>query len=259
MFITEKIKPFLETSESSLVLKQAVNVREIEAAMRLRFEVFNLELNEGLQSSYRTGLDEDEYDSYCDHIIVVDTAKDKVVGTYRLLPGSRAENGTGYYSENEFEMSSFKKLPGNKLELGRACVHRDYRGFSILNLMWAGIGRYIEINGINFLFGCGSLHTINPNIVSNVYSYFKSNYLAEEKYRVYPIKKIPGFDPDSGYDRSIISRHLPPLILSYLKIGARIAGEPALDEQFGVSDFLIILDREKIIDRYKKHYLSGAL
>ena len=257
--MTKGVQPFLEKKESNLILKQAVSSSEVEAAMRLRFEVFNLELNEGLQESYLSGLDTDDYDSYCDHILVIDSSSDRIVGTYRLLPGSRVENGVGFYSENEFEMSSFKKLPGEKLELGRACVHKDYRGSTILNLMWAGIGRYIEINNVNFLFGCGSIHTVNPKIVSSIYSYFSQNYMAEDIFRVYPIKKIPGFDPGSGYDRSIISRHLPPLILSYLKIGARIAGEPALDEQFGVSDFLIILDREKIIDRYKKHYLSGAL
>ena len=123
--------------------------------MKLRFEVFNLELSEGLQSSYQTGLDMDEYDDYCDHIIVMDTTKDVVVGTYRLLPGYRAENGIGYYSESEFEMFNLRRLSGNKLELGRACVHRDYRGSAVLNLMWAGIAQYIENYDINYLFGHG--------------------------------------------------------------------------------------------------------
>ena len=95
----QKLETTIEKYESNLILKQAITEMEIEAALKLRFEVFNLELSEGLQSSYQTGLDMDEYDDYCDHIIVMDTTKDVVVGTYRLLPGYRAENGIGYYSE----------------------------------------------------------------------------------------------------------------------------------------------------------------
>lgn len=251
--ITESIK-------SRLLLKQAATDKEIESAMKLRFEVFNLELNEGLQSSYLTGIDTDQYDKSSDHIIVIDTAKDMVVGTYRLLAGSKAEKGMGFYSETEFEMSSFKKLDGEKLELGRACVHRDYRGSAVLNLMWAGIARYIERYNISYLFGCGSIHNINPYIVSSVYSFLWKNYMADERFKVTPLKKVPDFDPElTNYDKGMVTKHVPQLLFAYLRLGARICGEPAFDEQFGVSDFLIILDRSKLIDRYKKHYMSCML
>lgn len=252
-----RIAEFTESIESRLLLKQAITEKEIEAAMRLRFEVFNLELNEGLQSSYLTGLDSDEYDKLCDHIIVVDAADDKVVGTYRLLTGVKAENGIGFYSETEFEMSSFKNLEGEKLELGRACVHHDYRGSAVLNLMWAGIARYIELHNISYIFGCGSIHNINPHILSSVYSHFRKNYMVKEELKISPLKKVPDFDPEmTDYDKALITKHVPSLFLAYLRLGARICGEPAYDEQFGVSDFLILLDRSKLIDRYKKHYLS---
>lgn len=254
-----KMETTIEKYGSNLVLKQAITEKEIEAALRLRFEVFNLELSEGLQSSYQTGFDVDEYDDYCDHIIVMDAAKDIVVGTYRLLPGYKAENGIGYYSESEFEMFNLRRLSGNKLELGRACVHRDYRGSAVLNLMWAGIAQYIENYDIHYLFGCGSIHTINSNIVSSIYAYFKKNYMAEERFRVYPIKGIPGFNPNAELNKEIISKHIPALLFAYLRLGAKVAGEPAYDEQFGVADFLILLDRGKILDRYKKHYLSCAV
>jgi len=107
-----------------LVVKQASSAAEIEAAMRLRFEVFNIELNEGLQSSYQDGLDRDEYDAHCDHIIVVDGRTADVVGTYRLLLGSRADNGIGCYAETLFNLEAFRNLECEKLEIGRACIHR---------------------------------------------------------------------------------------------------------------------------------------
>lgn len=250
----ELMNDVCQKGTTNLVLKRAETSREVDAAMKLRFEVFNLELNEGLPASYLKGFDSDEYDTYCEHILVIERASEAVVGTYRLLPGSRAEKGIGYYSETEFEMSSFRRLGGEKLELGRACVHRDYRGSAVLNLMWAGIARYIEEHNISYLFGCGSVHTINPHIVSGIYAYFKNNFMADSQFRVAPLKKVPGFSPDTVYDKAVIGKHMPALLTAYLRIGARIAGEPAIDEQFGVSDFLVLLDREKLMGRYRKHY-----
>jgi L-ornithine Nalpha-acyltransferase len=96
--------------ESRLVMRKAITDEDREAVMKLRFEVFNLELNEGLQRSYVTGLDTDEIDSYCDHIMIVDASRHLVIGTYRLLLGSWAEKGIGYYAEREFEISDLKRL-----------------------------------------------------------------------------------------------------------------------------------------------------
>ncbi|MFA5354245.1 MAG: GNAT family N-acyltransferase [Thermodesulfovibrionales bacterium] len=245
-----------EKGESLLMIRQAEREDEIEKAMRLRFEVFNLELKEGLPASYLTGLDTDEYDHYCDHIIIVDTARDRVVGTYRILPGSRTEDGIGFYSEQEFEMSGIKRLPGKKIELGRACVHKDYRNSAVLGLLWAGIARYVEEHRVDHLFGCGSIHTINPLIVSGIYALLKRNYLADEACRVHPIKKVPGFRETEEYDRKAIAPHIPALLHSYLRMGAKIAGQPAWDEEFGVSDFLVLLKRKEVMEKYRRHFLS---
>src|SRR5215510_10011885 len=112
--------PLVRTS--TLEVKLATSLAEIDRAMRLRFEVFNLELQEGLRSSYDKGYDSDPYDAYCDHLIVKEIASDSVVGTYRLLRKSRAEKQIGFYSENEFDLSNLLKLPGDLLELGRSCI-----------------------------------------------------------------------------------------------------------------------------------------
>jgi putative hemolysin len=241
---------------TKFAVKYAKSSAEIESALRLRFEVFNLELNEGLESSYSIGLDRDQYDTYCDHLIITDTLNDAVIGTYRLLLGSRVENTIGYYAENEFHMSLLKKVPGEKLELGRACIHRDYRGTAVLNSMWAGIAEYIIKHEVRYIFGCGSIHTVNPNIISTIYAYLKEKFLADEKYRVFPIKIIPGFNPAAIPDKKVVSNYMPPLLSAYIRLGARIAGEPAFDEQFGVADLLIILENDKIVGRYIRHYFE---
>ena len=254
-----KTQPMIDELKSNLVLKRAETAKEIEDAMRLRFEVFNLEMNEGLQSSYFTGLDMDEYDDFCDHIIVVDAARDAVIGTYRLLLGSRADKGIGFYSETEFDMSSFKRLEGERLELGRACVHKDYRGSVVLNMMWSGIASYIEQFNIKYIFGCGSIHTVNPIIISGIYGYLKKSYLSEERFRVIPLKAVPGFNPNVDTIAENCLLYMPPLLTAYIRLGARICGEPAFDGQFGVSDVLVMLDKEKVMSRYKKRYLDSLV
>src|SRR5262245_43578840 len=111
----------------NLEVKLVSNLTELDAAMRLRFEVFNLELQEGLVSSYDRGYDTDAYDAYCDHLIVKDLSSDEVVGTYRLLRGSQAERHIGFYSENEFDLSNLKRLGEEMLELGRSCIAATHR------------------------------------------------------------------------------------------------------------------------------------
>lgn len=245
----------VEIRTDRLLVRQALSHAEIEEALQLRFEVFNIELDEGLQTSWNSGRDTDQYDALCDHMVVVDTASERIVGTYRLLPSERVEKGLGYYSETEFEMSSFRALRGAKLELGRACVHRDFRGSAALNLMWAGIARYVEYHNVQYLFGCASIHSINPRTVSAIFAYLK-RHLTPESLRVTPLKKVPGFRNVETFEKSEISGNIPPLLLAYMRLGAQVAGEPALDEQFGVSDFLVVLDRAKLTGRFNKHYFS---
>src|ERR687895_2377895 len=120
-------------------VKIASEKSEIEQAQRLRFEVFNLELNKGLKSSYTRGLDVDEFDSYCDHLLVRDLESRDVVGTYRLMRGSQAREHIGFYSEKEFDLSQIKLLDGELMELGRSCARKDFRDRALIALMWDAI------------------------------------------------------------------------------------------------------------------------
>jgi L-ornithine Nalpha-acyltransferase len=251
----------LSIRAGDLEVKLASNLTELDAAMRLRFEVFNLELQEGLASSYGRGYDTDAYDAYCDHLIVKDTTSGEVVGTYRLLRGSQAERHIGFYSENEFDLSNLKRLRGEALELGRSCIASTHRSFATLNLLWSAITKYAIDRNLRRLFGCASLHVSEPSEVQPVYSYLRANHFAPEKYRVYPVESCRmtiSEDSEEGASSRAALRKLSPILKGYLRAGAMICGAPAYDAEFGTADVLAILEMEKMAGRYKQHYAVGA-
>jgi putative hemolysin len=230
---------------ADLEIKITTDPSEIQEAQRLRFQVFNVEMDKGLKASYATGLDSDEFDRYCEHLIVRDLSSKEVVGTYRLLLGSRARNSIGYYSEREFDLENIKKLDGEFLELGRTCARKDFRDRALIPLMWEAIAQYISTHQVRFLFGCGSLYTTRVDKVSEIYSMLKRKFYGPEAYRVAPIAhcKFEGLDSDvKTDDEQSLFVKLPSLIKGYLRIGALVCGPPALDEEFGTADFFLLLD-----------------
>jgi putative hemolysin len=252
----------LNLEVNGFLVKIAETEQEIRAAQRLRFEIFNLEMNEGLNTSWQTGLDQDQYDEHADHLIVVNSKSGEVVGTYRILTKSVAKSNGGFYSEGEFDLSNLKELPEEILEIGRSCVHKDYRSNGVINLLWAGIIRYMELSKAKYVFGCGSLHTHNVDEVSEIYSYLKSKYYSDDKYRVYPHQKcvVPGLKDNVPLnDTREIMKKLPPLLKGYFRLGAYICGEPALDAEFGTTDFFIFLPTDQMTKRYQRHYKTISL
>ncbi len=236
-------------------VKIATNPTEVEEAQRLRFQVFNLELNKGLKASYQLGLDVDEFDPYCDHLIVRDRKSNDVVGTYRLLRGAQARRHIGFYSEKEFDLARIKALDGELMELGRSCARKDFRDRSLLPLMWEAIAEQVRLHRIRYLFGCGSIYTIDPSEVSAIFSLLKNNYYAREAFRVEPLAQsrfvgVNGNIP-AGDEQALFQR-LPSLIKGYLRIGALVCGPPALDREFGTADFFLLLDFGSLKDEYLK-------
>ncbi len=252
-----QIHPLILCSTSRFEVKIAESLQEVEAALRLRFEVFNLELHEGLQSSYESGFDSDVYDTFCDHLIIKEKSTNKIVGTYRLLLQSKAEKHIGFYSENEFDLSKFKNISGRSLELGRSCVAKEFRSLAIINLLWTGISKYLEMHTITHLFGCASFHTDNVKEIAAAYAYLQLYHLAPEEYHAKPLDKcamnLP-FQFLTSHDIELAYKQFPPLIKGYLRLGAMICGEPAYDEEFGTTDFLIVLNAQRISEKYKNHY-----
>src|SRR5215831_8708602 len=152
----ESIK-LLVGSPAQYTTHLASDFREVQAAQALRYEVFNLELREGLEESHATRLDEDPFDAVCDHLIVEHLPTGNVVGTYRLQTGRNAASHLGYYCAQEFEFDVFEIIRADMIELGRACVHRQYRNLVVLGLLWKGIADYARNHGARYLFGCSSL------------------------------------------------------------------------------------------------------
>lgn len=253
-----------------LEVRLATTMAELDAAMRLRFEVFNLELQEGLNASYERGYDTDAYDAYCDHLIVKDMEQGEVVGTYRLLPQSRAERNIGFYSENEFDLSNLKQTAsiygGELLELGRSCIAESHRSFATINLLWAAIVNCAVERRINYLFGCGSLHIADAGEVGQVYSYLFANHFAPEEYRVYPLahcrmrtgNEWGGNETNEPVEPRAAMKKLSPILKGYLRTGALICGAPAYDTEFGTADVLVLMQMQKLSGRYRQHWLRAA-
>src|SRR5215470_820760 len=144
------------TTSQPYSARVAATNRERDAAFRLRFRVFNLELKEGLESAFCTGADIDEFDPFCDHVIVQEERTGEVVGTYRLQSGISAARNLGYYSAREFDFRPYEPLRDSMIELGRACIHPDHRRYDVLMLLWKAIAAYAGQRHARYLIGCSS-------------------------------------------------------------------------------------------------------
>lgn len=231
-------------------LRLASGPEDVRAAQLLRFVVFNLELREGLESSFLTLLDADRFDPVCDHLLV-ETPSGEVVGTYRLQTGTTAGLNHGYYSEQEFDFRPFEPLRPRMVELGRACVRSDHRNFAVLNLLWRGIAAYARQRGARWLIGCSSLTSRDPAEGLAAYRRLEG-HLVESAFRTSP---TPGYrcQPDGA---DVPAPELPRLLSGYLAVGARICGEPALDREFGTVDFLTLLDLDSIPPRVASRFFA---
>jgi len=218
-------------------LRLASTAADLRAAQVLRFEVFNLELDEGLVQSYDSGLDQDAFDAQCDHLLVEDAVQRSVLGTYRVQTGLRAAAGLGYYSEREFDFRPFEPMRSQMLELGRACIHRDHRNFAVLNLLWKGIAAYARQHGARYLLGCSSITSQDMAEGAAAHAQL-ARHLAPQMWRTTP---RPAFACALDRQTTPASR-LPRLLSAYLALGAAICGPPAIDREFRTIDFLTWLD-----------------
>ncbi len=214
---------------------------ELLQAQALRFQVFNVELREGLAESVALGLDTDRYDEACDHLLVIDTTTGAVVGTYRLQTGERALQRHGYYCEREFDLTPFAPHRAEVLELGRACVHIDHRSFAVLNALWRAIALYARQRGSRYLIGCSSLTSQDESVGAASYLALQK-HLAPVAFRTLP---------QSAYacDMSVVAAKppkIPKLLAAYIALGIKLCGPPAIDREFKTIDFLTLFDLAQI-------------
>ncbi|MGD0446313.1 MAG: GNAT family N-acyltransferase [Edaphobacter sp.] len=240
----------LETGD--FVTRLALTEEERMSAFRLRFLVFNLEMNEGLDSAYVDGYDRDHFDDVCDHLIVEDRRTGAVVGTYRMQMGSVAGQYFGYYSELEFCFAPYEAMRSQIVELGRACIHRDYRSSDVLHLLWRGIARYALVNGARYMMGCCSLTSQDAEMGHAVHETLRSCMVAPELRTV----ATPAFALPAA-TAAIADVQVPKLLRAYLTIGAKICSGPAIDRSFKTIDFLTLLDLQTLHPRVAKRFLEG--
>src|ERR1700691_1530102 len=220
------------------------------AACRLRFNVFNVEMSEGLSSSYSTGLDRDRFDPVCDHLIVENQEDGQVVGTYRMHSGLTAAAGFGYSSAQEFEFAPYECIRDQVLELGRASIDRQHRSSEVLTLLWRGIAQYAKHYGLRYLVGCSSLNSTDPFAGWSLYQALGSQLVSQEYFTIPTVAyALPCNEVDP------VPVKLPKLLRTYLGVGARICGPPAWDRAFGTIDFLTLLDLEQVVPAARSRFL----
>ena len=262
-------------------LRLAQSSEDREAACRLRFRVFNIELGEGLESSYQTGIDTDQFDEFCEHLLVEDKQEDhpvrRIVGTYRMQSGVTAAHHAGYYSEQEFNLAPYEPLRPGILELGRASIDREHRTPEVLTLLWRGIAQYATDMGLRYLIGCSSLTSQDPAEGWQMYRQLE-HYRVPPEFETTPTAAyacpVEQQDPDaqsSCLGESSSAEHaaegpraesakavvkVPKLLKTYLAIGARIAAPPAWDREFGTIDFLTLLDLKLLSSAARSRFLA---
>ncbi|MET8233565.1 GNAT family N-acyltransferase [Micromonospora sp. NPDC005298] len=239
----------LTTSGYTLLI--ADDPTQVAAAQRLRHEVFATELGATLRPA--AGLDVDPFDAHCDHLVVREDSTGAVVGTYRLLPPGRTDRR---YAEDEFDLGALDPLRDDLVEAGRSCVHPEHRSGAVINLMWAGITRYLHLRGSRWLGGCASVPVADGGrTVAEVWAQAQARHLSPPRLRVRPLRPWfaePGAVAADPAERVVV----PPLLRGYLRLGAWICGEPSYDPNFGCADFYVLFSLDRMNPRYLRHFLG---
>ena len=240
---------------------------DIAAAQALRYRVFYQEMTAIPSAAMAAaGRDFDRFDEVCEHMLVIDhrrPAAEAVVGTYRLLRQDIAERYDGFYSAGEYDLSVLTdghEGPGTLLEVGRSCVHREYRNNVTIQRLWRGIASYVAEHDVRYIFGCASLPGTDPSALAAPLSYLHHEFLAPPELRV---RALPGryvamnLMPPEAISSGDVFPSLPPLIKGYLRIGGYVGDGAVVDEQFSTTDIFIMVPIARVADRYFSHVSNG--
>lgn len=254
------IEPAALVETEHFLVKLAENHEEVEKAQRLRYEVFNLEQGRGLKKAEEYGIDFDEFDEHCLHLLAIEKISGNVVGTYRAHLGCVANSAKGFYSSKEYEIHGIYKIADKCIELGRTCISSAYRSGAVVALLWGGITELLVRARLTYMLGCVSLSGTDAVIGWALYEYIAKKYSVCKEFTVIP---RPGFKlerpPDDLIsrvldDEAALIKKIPPIFKGYLRLGGLICGHPALDKEFGTIDFFMLVDVTKAPQRYKHHF-----
>jgi putative hemolysin len=241
---------------SGIEVAWAKHQDEVREAQRLRFDVFATEMGANLKTSLAKH-DIDSFDNFCEHLIVRDSETKRVVGTYRALTPVQAKRIGRTYSDAEFDLTNLQELRPHMVELGRSCVHIDYRQGGVIMALWGALAEFMERNQLHTMIGCASIPMLNNGMVSgdaaaSIWRQVKEKNLASLEHQVTPRLPLPVDDLDDTLDIAP-----PALIKGYLRLGAKVLGAPAWDPDFNTADLPMMMQISDMPDRYRKHFLGS--
>lgn len=249
--VTTLDKLVVKPKRPAFQITWASNPNEIKEAQRLRYKVFADEMGAKLPPNVE-GLDVDEFDAYCDHLLIRDQETLKVVGTYRVLPPHKALEIGRLYSDSEFDLSRLNHLRPKMVELGRSCVHADYRSGAVIMALWSGLAQYMQKHDYEIMLGCASIPMADGgHFAASLFNSLTNEQMAPVENHAFPRLPLPLERLNGG-----LEVEPPPLIKGYLKLGAKICSAPAWDPHFNTADVLTMLRLSEINPRYAKHFLG---
>ncbi|MDO9197270.1 GNAT family N-acetyltransferase [Rhodoferax sp.] len=248
--------PARPIEKGGLSVSWAKHTDEVRQAQRLRFRVFAQEMGARLDTM-SPGHDVDLFDNYCEHLLVRDEVTKEVVGTYRLLTPAQARRVGSTYSDLEFDLTRLRSLRERMVELGRSCVHPDYRHGGVIMALWGALAEFMVRNKRDTMIGCASIPMLHNGIVSgdvaaSIWHQLKASHLAPIEHHVHPRLPLPVDQLDSS-----LKVEPPPLIKGYLRLGAKILGAPAWDPDFNSADLPMMMRINDLPPRYRKHFLGN--
>ena len=233
----------------------ARHLDEVRSAQRLRYSIFVGEMGARVQTPL-AGHDIDSFDEYCEHLIVRDQNTQEVVGTYRVLTPVQSKRMGGNYTQTEFDLSSLSTIQDRMVELGRSCVHPNYRQGSVILSLWGALAEFMVRNHLDVMIGCASIPMLHNGAISgqaaaSIWAQLKETHMAPVDLQVKPWLALP-VDQYS----TLQPIEPPALIRGYLKLGAKVLGAPAWDPDFNTADLPMLMRICDLPNRYRKHFLG---
>ena len=239
-----------------LIVEWAKHQDQVREAQRLRYDVFATEMGARLVQSIK-GHDIDLFDDFCEHLIIRDPDTEQVIGTYRILTPEQARRVGGIYSDTEFDLTRLRRYRERMVELGRSCVHRDYREGGVIMALWGALAEFMVRNKLDVMIGCASIPMMHQGVVSgeaaaSIWHQLKQTHLADIEDQVTPRLALPveKWEVNTVFEP-------PPLIRGYLRLGAKVLGAPAWDPDFNTADLPMLLKINDLPFRYRKHLLGA--
>lgn len=254
----------MQTNDPHFRLRLATQPQDLLGAQRLRYKVFVEEL--GAQASaddHAERLERDDFDPFCDHLVLEDTRRsaedlDHIVAVYRLMNRAQAQKAGRFYTQSEYDLAPLIAQKANLLELGRSCLHPEYRGGTAMYHMWSGLTEFAAEHQIDLLFGVASFHGTDIAELKHPLSFLHHRHRAPEGLRV----RSQAFQsmellPEDQIDRVAALRATPALIKAYLRLGGMVGDGAYIDRDFNTTDVFLLMDRSRLSARHHAIYSGG--